>query len=42
MGNTPSDKTPNKQAAPGGGKPSDQNKPVPQGDLTKKGVIKPS
>jgi hypothetical protein len=43
MSNTPSDKKPDKQAAPGGGKPPDQNKTVPAADLTKRGGgIKPS
>ena len=42
MANTPSDKQPNKQTAPGGTRPPDTSKTVPSADLTKKGGIKPS
>ena len=43
MANTPSDKQPDKQTAPGGTRPPDPTKTsVPGADLTKKGGIKPS
>lgn len=42
MTNAPSDKKPEKPAVPSTAKPSDQGKPLPTTDLTKKGAIKPS